>query len=126
MLSLAQFWSMRSRLRSLVFLFWVYSFVSRAAGAFSAIYIYKLFDSVQLNIVAAMADFTGIMIGFSIYGWAAAQARLNAKYGFPLSFVFTALGLTLLAFSSDVPQACAAVAVRGHRLGLLLAHDPHL
>jgi Major Facilitator Superfamily len=113
MLSLAQFWSMRSRLRSLVFLFWIYSFVSQAVGLFSAIYIYKLFDSVQLNIVAAMASFTGIMISFCIYGWIAAQARLNAKYGFPLSFVFTALGLILLTFASDVPQACAAVAIRG-------------
>ncbi len=113
MLSLAQFWSMRSRLRSLVFLFWGYSFVSRTVGAFSAIYIYKLFGSVQLNVVAAMASFTGVMIGFCVYGWIAAQARLNAKYGFPLSFVFTALGLILLPFASDVPQACAAVTVRG-------------
>ncbi len=118
MLSLAQFWSMRSRLRSLVFLFWVYSFVSRSVGAFSAIYIYKLFDSVQLNIVAAMANFTGIMIGFCVYGWIAAQARLNAKYGFPLSFAFTALGVILLPFASDVPQACGAVAVRGIGSGL--------
>ncbi len=49
MLSLAHFRSMRSRLRSLIFLFWVYSFVSRAVNAFSQIYIYQMFDSVQLE-----------------------------------------------------------------------------
>ena len=118
MLSLAQFWSMRHRLRSLVLLFWVYSFVSRAVGAFSQIYIYKMFDSVQLNIVAAMASFTGIMIGFCVYGVIAAQYRLNAKHGFLLSFLFTALGLILLALAGDVQQACGAVTVRGIGAGL--------
>jgi len=118
MLSLAQFWSMRRRLRSLVLLFWVYSFVSRAVGAFSQIYIYKMFDSVQLNIVAAMASFTGIMIGFCVYGVIAAQYRLNAKHGFLLSFLFTALGLILLALAVDVQQACGAVTVRGIGSGL--------
>ena len=118
MLSLAQFWSMRHRLRSLVLLFWVYSFVSRAVGAFSQIYIYKMFDSVQLNIVAAMASFTGIMIGFCVYGAITAQYRLNAKHGFLLSFLFTALGLILLALAGDVQQACGAVTVRGIGSGL--------
>jgi hypothetical protein len=118
MLSLAQFWSMRHRLRSLVLLFWVYSFVSRAVGAFSQIYIYKMFDSVQLNIVAAMANFTGIMIGFCVYGAIAAQYRLNAKHGFLLSFLFTALGLILLALAGDAQQACGAMTVRGIGAGL--------
>ncbi len=118
MLSLAQFRSMRPRLRSLIFLFWVYSFVSRAVGTFSHIYIYKMFDSVQLNIVAAMANFTGIMLGFCVYGAIAAQFRLNAKRGFLLSFAFTALGLILLPLAGDVREACGAVAVRGIGSGL--------
>lgn len=113
MLSLAHFRSMRTQLRSLIFLFWVYSFVSRAVSAFSQIYIYQMFDSVQLNIIASMASFTGIMIGFSIYGAIAAQFRLNAKYGFLLSFIFTALGLILLPLARDVPEACGAMTVRG-------------
>ncbi len=104
---------MRTQLRSLIFLFWVYSFVSRAVSAFSQIYIYQMFDSVQLNIIASMASFTGIMIGFSIFGAIAAQYRLNAKYGFLLSFIFTALGLILLPLARDVPEACGAMTVRG-------------
>ncbi len=113
MLSLAHFRSMRSRLRSLIFLFWVYSFVSRSVTAFSQIYIYQMFDSVQLNIIAAMANFTGIMIGFCVCGVIAARYRMNAKHGFLLSFIFTGLGLILLPLASDVPQACGAVTVKG-------------
>ncbi len=66
MLSLKHFRSLRSSLRSLIYLFWIYSFVSRAIAVFSQRYIFELFDSVKLNNVAAMANFTGIMIGFCI------------------------------------------------------------
>ena len=118
MLSLAQFRSLRPSLRSLIYLFWIYSFVSRAVVVFSQIYIYQMFDSVQLTIVASMANFTGIMIGFCIYGVVAAKLRLNAKQGFILSFLFTALGLILLPFAVCMPQACGAMAIRGAGIGL--------
>jgi hypothetical protein len=117
MLSLAHFRSMRPQLQSLVFLFWVYSFVNRAVSSFSQIYIYKIFDSVQLSVIASMASFTGIFIGFCIYGWIAAEFRLNAKHGFMLSFVFTALGLALLPLVRDLPEACGAMTVRGIGMG---------
>ena len=71
MLSLAHFRSQRRSLRSLIYLFWIYSFVTRAVNAFSQIYIYELFDSVPTAIVASIVNFTGIMIGFSI--WAPLQ-----------------------------------------------------
>lgn len=118
MLSLAHFKSQRRLLRSLIYLFWLYTFVSRAVGAFSQIYIYEMFGSVKLNIIASIANFTGIMIGFCICGALAALYRLNAKHGFLLSFVFTGLGLILLPLAHDVPQACGAVIVRGTGIGL--------
>jgi hypothetical protein len=106
------------QLRSLAFLFWVYSFVSGAVSVFSQIFIYQMFDSVRLNIFAAMSSFTGIMIGFCVYGGFAACYRLNAKQGFFLSFVFTSLGLILLPLTSGAPQALGAVTVRGIGIGL--------
>ncbi|HWJ18227.1 MAG TPA: MFS transporter [Geobacterales bacterium] len=118
MLSLAHFRLQRRALRSLIYLFWIYSFVSRAVGIFSQIYIYELFNSVQLNIIAAIVTFTGIMIGFCICGVIAARYSLNAKHGFLLSFLFTGLGLILLPLAHDVPQACGAVAIRGIGSGL--------
>jgi len=118
MLSLAHFRLQRRALRSLIYLFWIYSFVSRAVGSFSQIYIYEMFSSVQLNIIAAIVTFTGIMIGFCIYGTVAALYSLNAKHGFLLSFLFTGLGLFLLPLAHDVPQACGAVAIRGIGSGL--------
>ncbi len=118
MLSLAHFRSQRRSLRSLIYLFWIYSFVGRAVSAFSQIYIYETFNSVELNIVAAIVEFTGVMVGFSIYGAAAARLGFNIKHGLVLSFVFTALGLILLPFALSVPQACGAVAIRGIGVGL--------
>lgn len=118
MLSLAHFRSQRRLLRSLIYLFWIYSFATNAVNAFSQIYLYQLFDSVRLNIVAAIVFFTGCMIGFCICGVVAAQYRLNVKHGFALSFVFTGLGLILLLFARDVPQAYGAVAIRGVGFGL--------
>jgi hypothetical protein len=118
MLSIAHFRSMRRPVRSLVYLFWIYSFVSGAVTAFTQIYIYQAFTSVEMNIVAGIAMFTGCMIGFCVYGAIAAQCRLNAKHGFALSFIVTALGLILLPFARDVTEACAAVTVRGAGFGL--------
>ena len=118
MLSLAHFRLQRRSLRSLIYLFWIYSFVTRAIGAFSLIYIYEMFNSVQLNIIAGIVFFTGIMIGFCICGVVAAWYSLNAKNGFLLSFLFTGLGLILLPLAHDVPQACGAVAIRGIGSGL--------
>ena len=118
MLPIAHFWSMRRPVRSLVYLFWIYSFVSRAVTAFTQIYIYQVFSSVELNIVAGIAMFTGCMIGFCVYGAIAAQCRLNAKHGFLLSFIVTGLGLIFLPLARDVTEACAAVTVRGIGFGL--------
>ncbi len=118
MLSLKHFQSLRSSLRSLIYLFWIYSFVSRAIAVFSQLYIFELFDSVQLNIVAAMANFTGIMIGFCIYGAIAALYSLNARHGFFYSFLLTALGIVLLPLAHTVLWACGAVTIRGIGIGL--------
>jgi MFS family permease len=104
MLSLAHFRLQRRSLPSLIYLFWIYSFVSRAVGAFSQIYIYELFNSVQLAIIAGIVTFTGIMIGFCICGVVAALYRLNAKHGFLLSFLFTGLGLILLPLATPRPR----------------------
>jgi hypothetical protein len=118
MLSVRQFLSMRSPLRALVFLFWVYEFVSQTVGVFTQIYVYRLFNSVSLNIIATMVTFTGIMIGFCVYGAAVARYQLNAKFGFLLSFVFTGAGLILLSMAHDAPRACIAMGVRGVGVGL--------
>src|SRR6516225_5182327 len=118
MLSIAHFWSMRRSVRSLVYLFWLSGFVSGAVTVSTQIYIYQVFNSVELNIVAGIAMFTGCMIGFCVYGAIAAQCRLNAKHGFLLSFIVTGLGLIFLPLVRDVTEACAAVTVRGIGFGL--------
>ena len=126
MLSLAHFRLQRRSLRSLIYLSWIYSFVSRAVGAFSQIYIFELFNSVQLAIIAGIAAFTGIMIGFCICGVVAAYYRLNAKHGFLLSFLFTGLGLILLPLANDVPGGLRRGGHKRDRKRPVLAHHSHL
>jgi hypothetical protein len=68
MLPIAHFWSMRRPVRSLLYLFWISGFVSGAVTVSTQIYIYQVFNSVEVNIVAGIAMFTGCMIGFCVYG----------------------------------------------------------
>lgn len=91
MLSVRHFRSLRPSTRSLVFLFWIYTFVGNAVNVFMQIYLYQLFSSVSLNVVAGILTFTGIMIGFCAYGVAASVYRLNARHGFLLSFICVSL-----------------------------------
>ncbi len=118
MLSIAQFLSLRTPMRALIFLFWIYSFVGSAVGVFIHIYLYVLFDSVRLNIVFALLGFAGIMIGFCAWGAITALFRLNAKYGFLLSFIFSGVGLLLLSNVHGLIGACVAMTVKGVGAGL--------
>lgn len=104
---------MRPPIRALVFLFWIYAFVANAVGVFMQIYVYQLFNSVPLNIVAAMISLTGLMLGFCGYGMLASRYRLNAKHGFLFSFACTGLGLVLLSGAHDVLRAYLALSVAG-------------
>ena len=82
------------------------------------IYIYQLFSSVQLNIVVAMMNFTGVMLGFCLYGSYAAYRKLNSRYGFIASFTISALGILLLAISSNPAGAAFAMLIEGVGIGL--------
>jgi MFS family permease len=113
MLHIAQFRAMRAPVRALVFLFWIYVLAGHAVNIFLQIYLYQLFNSLQINIVTAMFSFTGLMLGFCGYGAMTAYYGLNAKYGFLLSFVSQGLGLFILSCTRDVIPACIALAIVG-------------
>ena len=104
---------MRPAMRSLVFLYWIYSFVGSAIGVFLQIYLYELFSSVRLNIIAALISFTGIMIGFCVYGYVASLFRFNARHGFLLSFASMSIGIFAMAASHTFLQACMAMLLVG-------------
>lgn len=113
MLTLTQLRTLRAPVRALIYLFWIYSFVTAVVGVFMQIYVYQLFNSVQLNIVAGMLDFTGLMLGFCIYGVLAARFNLNARYGFLLGFVCTTIGIFALSMAKDMYSACIAMTISG-------------
>ncbi len=128
MLSLRQFRAMRAPVRALVYLFWIYTFVGAVVSVFTQIYIYQLFNSVSFNIITTMIMFTGLMVGFCIYGLVAAQFRLNARHGFLLSFISMSTGIALLSVASDAVSASVATAMMGvgHGLFWLTIHTYEL
>jgi MFS family permease len=113
MLSFKQFFAMRPVMRALVYLYWIQSFVGSAVSVFAQIYLYQLFGSVQLNVVAALLNYTGIMIGFCIYGALMAQFKQNVRHGFLMSFVSTALGILLLTQIHTMIMACIVMTIVG-------------
>ncbi len=89
-----QFIALRPPVRALIFLFWIYDFTGGMVGVFTQIFLYQKFTSLELNILATIVLFTGIMVGFVIPGMFATFWRINIKRGFAWSFLF--LGLSIL------------------------------
>src|ERR1700679_3788583 len=74
--------SLGPSVRSLLFLYWINAFTTGLTGVFIQIFLYQKFTSIPLNVLATMALYTGIMLGFTIPGVLAAQRRFNIKGGF--------------------------------------------
>lgn len=116
--TLTRFRGLRTPVRSLVFLYWIYTFTGALAGGFIQIFLFELFSDIRLNIIASMVSFTGIMVGFCVFGVLVARFRLNAKQGFLLSFIVLAMSFALLLVSSTPYLAYVAMFANGVGNGL--------
>lgn len=65
-------------------------------AVFVQLFLYEKFESISLNIIAAIFLYTGIMLGFCIPGYIASLWRINIKHGFLASFIFLAGALLYL------------------------------
>jgi len=113
-----RFRAMRPSVRSLVFIYWIYDFTIGMAGIFVQLFLYQRFSSLELNIIATIVFYTGIMFGFCLPGVLATFWRANIKYGFPISFACLALALLYLAQAQDVSHACLAMFFWGFGQGI--------
>ena len=113
MLTAKDLFSMRPPVRSLVLLYWIYSFVGCIVGMFGQIYVYQLFKNVEVSILASMVVFTGVAFGFCVCGVVAAHYRWNIRYSFPLGFCMIALSLPLLLTATTIPMALIALGIGG-------------
>lgn len=94
--------TLRTPVRSLLYLFWIYAFTGSLATTFIQIAIFRMFSSVEVNIVSAMLAFTGVMVGFCIFGYIVGHYRLDAKQGFYYSFLSFAVGMLVLSQATTV------------------------
>jgi len=93
---------LRTPVRSLIYLYWIYSFTSSLVVIFIQIVIFKMFLSVPVNIVAVMFTFTGTMIGFCLFGYLLSYYSLGAKRGFYYSFLSFAISILMLSQAKTI------------------------
>ena len=113
-----QFKAMRPSLRSLVFLFWIYAFTQGMVSIFTQIFLYQKFTSLELNIIANIVFYTGIMVGFCIPGILATLWQINIKQGFAWSFFFLGLSILYLLQITDTWHAYLAMFFWGFGQGI--------
>lgn len=104
---------LRTPVRSLLYLFWIYVFVNSLVSTFIQIAIFKMFSNLQTNIIAVMFSFTGIMFGFCVFGYILSHYRLDAKQGFYYSFISFAAGILILSQVTTIPMAYLATFMYG-------------
>ncbi len=110
---LKQFTELRRPVRSLILLYYIYGFTGTLTGIFVQIKVYKMFPDLITNIVGAMFSFTGVMVGFCIFGYIVSHFRLDAKQGFYYSFLSFALGLVIISMVTTIPMAYLGLFVHG-------------
>src|SRR5258708_2555166 len=108
-----RFFALRPPVRSLVLLYGVYVFTGSLTWVFTQIFLYSRFSSISLNIVSTMLLYTGIMVGFCVFGYLASLWRLNIKYGFSISFLVLAASFVSFLFAATPAIAFVAVFLNG-------------
>jgi MFS family permease len=105
--------ALRTPVRSLLYLYWIYAFTNGLTTAFVQIAVFQMFSSLYTNIVGTMLAFTGIMVGFCVFGYFVSHYRLDAKQGFYYSFFSFAAGLLLLSQATTLLGAYGAMFIYG-------------
>lgn len=116
--TIAQYRGLRSSVKAMLYLHWVYTFVGSMTEVFVNIYLYKHFESVLFNIIANMVYFVGCGIGFSLIGYVAAFYRMNMKRGYLSAFGAMCLSFFFLYGAVSVTDALVFMFVNGFGLGL--------
>lgn len=116
--TLARFKELRTSVRSLVYLFWIFTFTGNVTGVFTQIFLYEKFTSVSFNVIASMVFNTGTMIGFCVFGYLASRWRQNVKHGFAASFLLMAFGFLVLIAGHTTSAALVAMFLLGIGNGL--------
>ena len=109
---------LRTPVRAMLYLHWIYSFVGALTGVFIHIFFYQKFGSVSFNALAQALFFAGVILGFSGCGYIASLVRMNIKYGYPIAFFI--LGGSFLLLYGAVTKADAGwfMLLNGFGLGV--------
>jgi len=119
---LAGWWSgfknQRPQVRSLIYLIWINVLSTALAGVFVQLYLYQRFTSVELNIIAMMFSYTGIMVGFCVPGYLASIFTWNVRHGFLAGFAVMGFALFYMLQITSVATAYLAMFIWGAGQGI--------
>ena len=115
---LAHFHALRPPVKAMVYLAWIYSFVSALTSIFVQIFLYQRFGSVTFNIVAMMLYFAGCAVGFSLVGAVASWLRFNIKWGYIAGFFALSASFLFLYGNPTERDALLFMLANGFGLGV--------
>ena len=115
---MTHFSALPARVKSMLYLHWIYSFVGILTGTFVQIYLYQRFESVTFNIIAQIIWFIGCALGFSLIGAIVSWCRWNIKWGYLWAFIFSALSFPILFGEVSTYSALIFMFINGIGLGL--------
>jgi hypothetical protein len=112
-----EFTMLRTSVRALVYLRWIYEFAGGMLGIFLQVFLYQKFTSITLNMLGVIAACTGVMFGLCVAGYFAARYRMNIKYAFAVSFVVTAASIVFVMYIATIYDAFLALLCFGFGQG---------
>lgn len=110
--------SLRTPVRSLLYIYWISALTNGLASIFVTISVFQKFSSVSINIVGAMLSMTGVMIGFCFFGYIISYFQLEARQGFYYSFISSIIGFITLSQAASLSATFLALFILGLGVGL--------
>ncbi len=116
--SLQHFYALRTPVKAMVYLHWIYGTVGALTSTFVQIFLYRKFDSLTFNVLGLMFYFVGCALGFSLVGALVAHYRGNIKWGYITAFVVLCASFLFLFGEVTRTDALIFMFASGFGLGL--------
>jgi YQGE family putative transporter len=116
--TLHNFRALRTPVRAMVYLHWIYGVVGALTSTFVQIFLYRQFDSLSFNVIGLIVYFIGCALGFSLVGAVVARYRGDMKWGYIYAFVILCVSFIFLFGTVSMQDALLFMFTNGFGLGL--------
>ena len=89
-----------NEIRSMISIYWIYELIQVTLAVFIEIFVFLQTQSLGFLIFYNVIYFTGIFLGFSVWGYLLAELRISMKLNYLRAFLIYFLSFLILIFSS--------------------------